>query len=312
MDFATVQRLLVQGATPDRAQIVRAKRLVVESLQTGSLTIGDLDKRHRAAEGAGVNFGELQLADMSDDDLAKLLGRDHAQVAGMRARVAIEVAVAELVASGLVLGLALEASAGAANPSFSLRVTMGSRMFSREQTVDVEVDRPLLFAVRYGLAAGIAGPTAWRFTVDGFVDGLTLDPRALRCADEAFKAYVRGAYLAAASLLGAVVEGAWYAAAERRRSTVPALVQPLDRDQTAQVQKELCTYFRSAIRRAWRVDDLERDARLFREVRNYGVHPWANTSPDVERHLHEDTCGLIIAAARDHLVTLDEVDKEAP
>jgi hypothetical protein len=128
----------------------------------------------------------------------------------------------------------------------------------------------------------------------------------------ALSAYVRGAYLATATLLGAVVEGAWYACAERRRSTEPALVAPLDRDQTAQVQKVLCAYFRTALKRVWRVDDLERDARLFREIRNYGVHPRGTVSADVERRLHEDTCGLLLATARDHLVALNEADAEAP
>jgi hypothetical protein len=66
------------------------------------------------------------------------------------------------------------------------------------------------------------------------------------------------------------------------------------------------------VKRVWRVDDLERDVRLFREIRNYGVHPRGSVSTDVERHLHEDTCGLLITAARSHLVTLAEVEVEAP
>ena len=86
----------------------------------------------------------------------------------------------------------------------------------------------------------------------------------------------------------------------------------LDRDQTAQVQKELCVYFRGLIKKTWRIDDLERDTRLFREIRNYGVHPRGTLSTDVERHLHEDTCRLLITTARDHLVTLNDVEAEAP
>lgn len=315
MDFQTVGRLLKAGATPDGAQVVRAKRAILEELGSGSQTLGSLEKRVRESEGATLNFGELQLADMSDEDLAKLLSRENSQVSGLRARVAMEVALERLVSAGIVIPLRSPTSIeGGTTPDFAFQVTIGSRMSSRTQQVSISLDRPLLVATQYALAPGVSGASAWNFDVDGFLDGLDplhLDARTRRCGVEAFTSYVRGSYLAAASMLGAVVEGAWYGAAERRRSTLTALKTPLDRDQTAQVQKHLCAHYRKSVKLNWRVDDLERDAGLFREIRNYGVHPRGTVSADVERHLQEDTCGLLIDAARRHLVTLAEVDSEA-
>lgn len=179
-------------------------------------------------------------------------------------------------------------------------MTIGSQMFSRTQQVAIAVARPLLLAQRFAIRPGIDTGEAWRFNATGFLsdlDHLALDARTQRCAEEAFRAYVRGGYLAAASLLGAVAEGAWYGIGERRRSTQASLPPLLDGNNTAQMQKELCKYYRSKVKRAWRVDDLERDAGMFREIRNYGVHPRGTTSADVERHLHEDTCGLLITFA---------------
>lgn len=314
MDFPTVQRLLVAGATPDASQVLRAKQHALAALATGPKNLGELEAAHRDGEGAAVNFGELQLANMPDDDLVRLLGRDHPQVAGVRSRVAVEFAVAELLNGGLILGLA-PAPSVSPNPRFSISVTLGSQMFSRTEEVAIELDRPLLTAQRFAVRSGIDPVQAWRFDATGFLadlDQLALDARTRRCADEAFRSYVRGGYLAAASLLGAVVEGAWYGVGERRRTTHTQLVPLLDNNSTAQLQKELCKYYRTNVKRVWRVDDLERDVVIFRETRNYGVHPRGTSSADVERQFHEDTCGLLITSARSHLVLLAEVDSEAP
>jgi hypothetical protein len=314
MDFDAVSRLLQLSATPERSEIIRAKRAVLAELEHGPRAIGELEAAHRRTEGAEVNFGELQLADMSEADVEKVLGRDNPQAAGIRARAATEIALAELVSGGAILGLA-PASLVGVNPDYSIAVTIGSQMFSRTQEIRIAVDRPVLLATRYATAYGVDTPSAWRFDADGLLDGLedlALDKRTNRCAQEAFRAYVRGAFLATASLLGAVVEGAWYAVGERRRNSLASLPQFLDRDQTAQLQKEICAHFRDVVKANWRVDDLERDAPLFREIRNYGIHPRSTESSDVERHLHEDTCGLLLTLARDHLVTLAAVDGEAP
>jgi hypothetical protein len=311
MDSGTVRAQLRSSATPDRSQIVRAKLLILEALGGGPLALSELEARHRKSEGAKPSPSALQLGGGSTEELGRLL---HSEVSGLRAQFAVEWALAELVSAGMVLALAPLEMSRAAPRDITIAVTVASSMVATTEPVDVDPDRPLLLGARFGLAAGVGGAQAWQFDVDGLLSGLdvlSLDARTRRCAAEAFSAYVRGAFLATASLLGAVVEGAWYGAAERRRLTVPELASPLDRDQTAQVQKLLCAHYRKAVKRAWRVDDLERDAGLFREIRNYGVHPRGSVSTDVERHLHEDTCGLLITVARGHLVTLAEIDGES-
>jgi hypothetical protein len=67
-------------------------------------------------------------------------------------------------------------------------------------------------------------PGLWGIEADIFTTDLALlglDPRTERSLREAIESYRRGVLLAAASLLGAAVEGAWYAAAQRLRPTAP-------------------------------------------------------------------------------------------
>lgn len=75
----------------------------------------------------------------------------------------------------------------------------------------------------------------WELEPDIFItdlDPLGLDPRTARCVREGLEAYRRGAFLAAVSLIGAAVEGAWYAAGQRLRSTSPKLENVVDTDKT--------------------------------------------------------------------------------
>jgi hypothetical protein len=83
-------------------------------------------------------------------------------------------------------------------------------------------------------AEGLWGIEAEVFIAD--LAPLGLDARTERSLREAIESYRRGVFLAASSLLGAAVEGAWYAAGRRLRSTVPAVGQLADGDRTAQLQ----------------------------------------------------------------------------
>lgn len=60
----------------------------------------------------------------------------------------------------------------------------------------------------------------WGIEPDIFVADLAclgLDPQTERSLREAIESYRHGAFLAASSLLGTAVEGAWYAAGQRLR-----------------------------------------------------------------------------------------------
>jgi len=64
---------------------------------------------------------------------------------------------------------------------------------------------------------GLRGIEADIFITD--LAPLGLDPRTERSLREAIESYRRGVFLAAASLLGTAVEGAWHAAGQRLRPT---------------------------------------------------------------------------------------------
>jgi hypothetical protein len=113
---------------------------------------------------------------------------------------------------------------------------------------------------------------------------LGLDPRTERSLREAIESYRRGVFLAASSLLGAAVEGAWDAAGQRLRPTAPQVDALVDGDRTAQLQGAVAAALRDSLadNRKWEADALSQFARLMRDIRNYGVHPRQVTDGDIE------------------------------
>jgi hypothetical protein len=142
---------------------------------------------------------------------------------------------------------------------------------------------------------------------------LGLGPRTERSLREAIESYRRGVFLAASSLLGAAVEGAWYAAGQRMRSTAPQVDALVDGDRTAQLQGAVAATLRDALpgNRRWEADALSQFARLMRDIRNYGVHPGQVTDGDIEVYFTEDKCGLLFLEAHRHLKRLAEVTAQA-
>jgi hypothetical protein len=152
----------------------------------------------------------------------------------------------------------------------------------------------------------------WGIEPDIFVADLAslgLDPRTERSLREAIEPYRRGVFLAASSLLGAAVEGAWYAAAQCLRSAVPALDQLADGDRTAQLQGAVTTALRDSLpgNRKWEAEALSQFARLMRDIRNYGAHPRQMTDGDIEVYFAEDKCGLLFLEAHRHLKRLAQI-----
>jgi hypothetical protein len=96
------------------------------------------------------------------------------------------------------------------------------------------------------------------------------DPRTERSLSEAIESYRRAVLLAASSLLDAAVEGAWYAAGQRLRSTAPQVDALVDGDRTAQLQGAVAAALRDALpgNRRWEADALSQFARLMRDIRN--------------------------------------------
>ena len=150
------------------------------------------------------------------------------------------------------------------------------------------------------------------FTAD--LEALGLDRRTLRCLQEALSAYRRGLYLSAVNLLGAVSEGAWYAAGEQLRSVVPPIAKVLDNDNVAigkvigRVSEQLS---KTKGVRASDVRELEVHAAYLRDLRNYGVHPRGESSTSLEHAFSEHGAGLLLMGTHRYLVRLAEATEAA-
>jgi hypothetical protein len=120
------------------------------------------------------------------------------------------------------------------------------------------------------------------------------------------EAYRRGLFLAAASLLGATVEGAWFAAGQLLRTRSAAIDELVDSDRTAQLQDAVATHIGEQLQKTqrWKAKQLSTFAALMRSIRNYGVHPRGVADDDVEAYFEEDTSGLLFLNVRAHLLEL--------
>lgn len=148
--------------------------------------------------------------------------------------------------------------------------------------------------------------------LDG-LEGLSLDVRSRRCLEEALTCYRRRLYLSCVNLLGAVNEAAWYAAAERHPRPDPGLQQALANDRTAEVLKRVNTWLkdRASASDKIRIDEMYAHAGVFREIRNYGVHPRSTTSTDLEDYFTETASGQLLARSRFYLMRLQEMTTKA-
>lgn len=137
------------------------------------------------------------------------------------------------------------------------------------------------------------------------VDGLDLPVRVVRAVREATAAYRRGLPLAAANLLGALVEGAWFHAARQLAPSVPAIATALDRDpfpSIADVQRRTIDALRSG--QPHRADDLTAVAGLIREIRNYATHVDSDHDQDLDGWLDDTGVITLFGTVRRHLVGL--------
>jgi len=241
----------------------------------------------------------------SRDSVRAVVTADHPVTATIRADLIAREALAELAADGMLIAAGSGPLGGSDEIMLSFRLpgfAAGQRLRLHRPAVPSDVVR---------LPHRLRQPGLWGMEPDVFIvdlAGLGLDPRTERSLREAIESYRRGVFLAASSLLGAAVEGAWYAAGQRLRSAAPQVDQLVDGDRTAQLQGAVAAAVREALPsgRKWEADALSQFARLMRDIRNYGVHPRQVTDGDIEVYFTEDKCGLLFLEAHRHLKHLAE------
>ena len=205
-----------------------------------------------------------------------------------RLKLATTLGLADLVAEGVLIAVD-----GPENEYVTIPVQLGTT----GQGVQVPVGRPRLGS-GYQLAYRFGSDQLPILDADVFsadLSSLGLDRRVLVCLSQALQAYRRGLYLSALNMIGAVSEGAWYAAAERLRGRSPQLDRAIDDNQTAYMIRLTADLL--ATRKGLRTDaaELHSHASYLRDLRNYGVHPRPGDGSDgMEHAFTEAGCALVL------------------
>jgi hypothetical protein len=290
---------------PRRTDVLRGKRAVLAKFDDGNVhTDAALVDAVSDALEAPRELGSTEIQ-FQEPAAPELIEESTPAVQFLRARVAGMFAVAELANASIIMP--------AIPPPSTLErvgirwlteetVTVGINEPGRNGSVGVPIPRPALEQAYLRPGEG----ESWYRDPDLFLEDLSsldLDERADRALRESLRAFNRGLYLAAASLLGVVSEAAWYAATAKL-GPVGKLEEAVRQERTAQVQVLVAGILRERKAGAPTMpDELLANAALLRVLRNYGVHP-VEQRDDLERYFNEEECGLLLLRTHNYLVRL--------
>lgn len=303
--FPELAKAVTEHAQPSRIDILRVKRYLLGQLADGLPHPADALVASIANLLGAEPLGHLRIDLPGRDSVMDVVTSDHPVAAAIRADVTAREALAELAADGMLI------AAGPGTCRASAEIMLDYSLPGYAGGVRLQVPRPGVLSDVVQLPHRLRQHGLWGMEADIFIADLAslrLDPRTERSLREAIEPYRRGVFLAASSLLGAAVEGAWYAAGQRLRFA-PRVNELVDGDRTAQLQGAVTTALRDSLpaNRRWETDALSQFAGLMRDIRNYGVHPRQVTDGDIEVYFTEDKCGLLFLEAHRHLKHLAEI-----
>lgn len=306
-----IQRLLEEAIQPSEADILRARSLILQRLASGReesverlvelvYRDGNPGLGQQPLHDAYVDLGPVQL------DPAARFDREDILLRQQRLRSAVHEALAQLSAEGLLLpadpsGSEVQVSIG--------KFTGGSGWRGSER---VTTHRPMV-ATGYKLSARWAtSPAVTEISMILDADGLEplLNKRGMRCWHEAVAAFSRGLYLAAAGMIGAASEAAWYSLGEAI-SDEQRLTKPLEEDNTVQVIQLVAERLRQAPRSKATVTELQAHAAHLRDLRNYGLHPRPDEDAPREAAFTEAGCLALLMQSRRYLARLLDLARSA-
>jgi hypothetical protein len=298
--------LVQEVVQPSRVEIVEAKRALLALVADGLVHSSDALVRALAnSRGVAMPAERSRLDIPSRDAMAETVTPTHPILENIRLQIAATEALAELQAEGVLVAAERDSS----KPwSQTVPYNVPWSMQGTSSGVQLELHLPTLEQA-YRLPHRLRDREASLFDAELFLDdledlGLTAQTRQI--AEEALEAYRRGLFIACASLLGALSEGAWYSLGERIRGVSGKLDEALDKDATAVAQKQLADRMRDAVKGTV-ADELFSQATLLRELRNFGVHPRVAPRADLMEYFTEEGCGLLIMMTRRYLQKLSDV-----
>lgn len=216
---------------------------------------------------------------------------------------AVQLAVARLVAQGVIVEVELDRS-GPPQQRIQVPYRFSEGSSGREGYIDISVSMikvPGAFQLTPGVIAAGDVPL---LTTQKWEDDIAplLTDRLPQILSEALNSFRRGQYLSATTLLGSMVEGGWTRAGEMLRGHSTQLDTALDNDRTADVQKRMHEVLKEAKNR--QADDLHTFATFIRGIRNYGIHPNAAENRAAEEAQSELGCFTLLQRVHAHLLTL--------
>lgn len=306
-----LKQAILGAIEPAWGEIVRSKKAILEIVADGAAHgINELQRCLFDAEDVpfDVELRNVKIVAPGDDAIASVASRTNPVLGHFRLAYAASEAVVDLIALGVLVGVN-KAPVHATAHSIVRELTIPYQYRNRGSGVPPE--RPLPnFDPAYRLAPHLAHDgVRWFADPDVFaadLDALQLDPQTKRCITEALAAYRNGLYLSAANMLGAASEGAWYAAGERLRHLETSLAKALNDNNTTKVVKVVADKLRNIGTIRSSVRELEAQAALLTELRNYGIHPRGNDTAHLERYFTEAGAAMLLMETYTYLIRLGE------
>ena len=296
------------AASPSWSDRVRAKREILVLLADGEPHgIGSIQLVLHPIDDVPTHLGYRPKIEVpSGDDVDRIVTSSHPIIAHFRLAWAATEALVDLVTLGLVVEVANPPSYESSHPLLDHdRASVSYQVAGHGSGTQLHPPFPPLGRA-YRIVPRHLERSPWFAEPDLFVEDLAelgLDARGLRCIDEALAAYRRGLYLACTSLLGAASEAAWYAAGSQLRHLDDQLAKAIDNENTAKVITRACEVFRQHRSLGSVADDLASTSALLRTLRNYGVHPRADTA-HLERYFTEAPATTLLLETHSYLTRL--------
>lgn len=307
---AVLKTALADAVEPRAADRLLARAEVLSALTDGgAVTFEGLVNRVLRVADVPVASHRAERLDLprspdGTDALAlQAIDPTHPLLAAPRLRIAVTDAVAALEAEGTIVpSVHPEAGSGLGIPLHRQGTSWGEtiRLAARPLTSDA-----------YSLSPPLRTDPRPELLNAGVFDAQTagvLGQRGARCLSEGLTAHRRGLHLAAANLLAAASEAAWYRVAERLLDADPTmrsgkLDQAVADDRTSEVLRLTAEKIREkAGRRAGTlVTEIYANAVRFRDLRNYGLHPREDILAEQEHAFTEAGCALLFMDAHRYL-----------